>query len=75
MITHAWYRAIVKMSPLIHSCPCILRPPFQPETWVLKLKAILKWTHMYTEIIEVVSLMSGLKIPGSFIYIIHIYSM
>ncbi len=47
-----------------YSGPCDLRPPIQPEKYGLKLKVVLKYRDIYTENIQVVSLISGLKMKG-----------
>ncbi len=51
----------------IYSCPCILRPPVQPEICGLKFKVVLKWRDICTENIRLVSLImliAGLKMEG-----------
>ena len=45
-----------------YSGPCDLRPPIQPAKYGLKLKVVLKQRDIYNENIQVVSLISGLKI-------------
>ncbi len=45
----------------IYSGPCDLRPPIQPAKYGLKFKVVLKYRDVYTENIQVVSLISGLK--------------
>ena len=44
--------------------PCDLRPPIQPAKYGLKWKVVLKWRDIYTENIQLVSLISGLKMQG-----------
>ncbi len=48
----------------IYSGPCNLRPPIQPAKYGLKLKMVLKLRDVYTETIQVVSLISGFKMQG-----------
>ncbi len=43
------------MVRLLYSGPSILRPPFQPEKYGLKLKVVLKWRDFYIENIRMVS--------------------
>ncbi len=49
---------------LVYSGPCDLRPPIQPTKYGLKLKVVLKYRDIYTENIQVVLLISGLKMKG-----------
>ncbi len=44
--------------------PCDLRLPIQPAKYGLKLKFVLKYRDIYTENIQVVSLIFGLKMQG-----------
>ncbi len=48
----------------MYSGPCHLRPPIQPAKYGLKLKVVLKWKDIYAENIQVVLLISGLKMQG-----------
>ncbi len=46
-----------------YSCPCILRPPIQPEKYGFKLKVVLKWKDNCIENIRfVLSLIAVLKV-------------
>ena len=56
------YFGLLYISIKFKACPCILRPPFQPEKYGLKLKVVLKWRDIYIETIRIVSLIAGLKI-------------
>ncbi len=49
---------------MVYSVPCDLRPPIHPAKYGLKLKVVLKQRDLHTENVEVVSLISGLKMPG-----------
>ncbi len=49
---------------LQYSGPWNLRPPIQPAKYGLKLKVVLKERDIYTENIQVVLLISGLKLQG-----------
>ncbi len=48
----------------MYSGPCDLRQPIQAAKYGLKLKVVLKLRGVYTENIQVVSLISGLKMQG-----------
>ncbi len=48
----------------LYSGPCDLRPPIQPAKYGLKSKVVLKQMDIYTENIQVVLLISGLKTQG-----------
>ncbi len=50
--------------PQCYSGPCILRPPIQPAKYGLKLKVVLKQRDIQTENIQVVPLISSLKMQG-----------
>ncbi len=47
-----------------YSGPCDVIPPIQPAKYGLKLKVVLKYRDIYTENIQVASLISGLKMKG-----------
>ncbi len=48
----------------MYSGPCDLRPPIQLTKYGLKLKVVLKERDVYTENIQMVPLISGLKMQG-----------
>ncbi len=52
---------------MVYSGPCDLRPPIQPAKYSLKLKVVLnmlKQRDIYTDNIQVVSLIPDLKMQG-----------
>ncbi len=64
-ILHFSFKLNILPRPLnIYNGPCDLRPPIQPAKYGLKLRVVLKQRDVYTENIQVVSLIHGLKMQG-----------